>query len=225
VFQLKAPTGTGAWTESVIYNFLGGKDGSGPQSPLTVHKGSLYGSTCCGPVGGTVFSLTKGTSGTWTKAPLFNFATYSVGEGPSGSLAVDSNGVVYGATAAGGPSGAGVVFALAPGATGKPYKLTNIHSFANGTDGGAPYGGVVLSTSGTLYVPLTSGCKYSVGGVAQFVPPTGTGAWTETVLYDFTGASDGSQAQGLVLVSNTTLYGTTGFEGAAGYGTVFELIP
>jgi uncharacterized repeat protein (TIGR03803 family) len=28
-----------------------------------------------------------------------------------------------------------------------------------------------------------------------------------------------------VLGSNNALFGTTGFDGAAGYGTVFELIP
>jgi uncharacterized repeat protein (TIGR03803 family) len=226
VFLLTPPAGgVGPWTESVIYSFKGAGDGNGPQAPVTLNQGNLYGTTCCGTPGGTVFRLSHAQAGAWTKATLFNFATYATGAFPSGNLAIDTKGVLYGVTTAGGPSQAGIAFSLTPVSKGKPYKLTTIHSFTNGTDGGAPYGGVVLLTSGTLYVSVTAGCNFGVGGVAQFVPPTGSGAWTETVLYSFMGASDGSQPQGIVLGSNNALFGATGFDGAAGYGTVFELIP
>jgi uncharacterized repeat protein (TIGR03803 family) len=66
-----------------------------------------------------------------------------------------------------------------------------------------------------------------VGGLLAFSPPAGgTGAWTETVLYNFTGGNDGSQPfAGLLLGSNNSLYGTTNFGGASLYGTVYELVP
>lgn len=226
VFQLTPPAGgVGTWTEKIVYSFKGGGDGSGPQGPVTLNQGRLYGTTCCGTPDGTVFQLSRTQSGPWTKAMVFDFEAYSTGAFPTGNLAIDTAGVVYGVTTAGGKFQAGIVYSLTPASAGQPYTLTTIHSFTNGTDGGAPYGGVVLRSNGTVYVPVTAGCNFDVGGVVQFVPPTGSGPWTETVLYSFMGASDGSQPQGIVLGLNNALFGTTGFDGAAGYGTVFELIP
>lgn len=47
-----------AQTESVLYNFTGGADGSTPQGKLTFHGGNLYGTTWGGGLGsGTVFEL------------------------------------------------------------------------------------------------------------------------------------------------------------------------
>ncbi|MGH6796408.1 MAG: choice-of-anchor tandem repeat GloVer-containing protein [Methylocella sp.] len=48
----------------------------------------------------------------------------------------------------------------------------------------------------------------------------------ETVLYPFSGGTDGSYpAAGLIFNSQGNLYGTTSSGGANGYGTVYELIP
>ena len=230
VFQLTPPTSAGAWTETVIYNFKGGKDGSGPESGVIVSGGELYGTTCCGTVGGTVFKLVPKGGGGWGKQILVSFSSYSQGAFPYGSLAMNSSGVVYGTTTAGGASGAGILFSLTPGATGEPYTMATIHSFTNGTDGGAPYGGLTLGSHGELYATVTAGCSFGNGGVLLFTPPAhGTGAWSETVLYNFMGTTDGSEPfAGVTLGSSSnTLYGTTTFGGAAGpadYGTVFELI-
>lgn len=226
VFQLTPPAGgTGAWPEKVIYNFQGGKDGSGPGSGLTASSGALYGSTCCGTVGGTVFKLGQTQGGAWSKAPVYSFSSYSVGQAPFGGLAIDAKGVLYGTTIEGGKYGAGIVFSLTPPATaGNPYTLTTIHSFTNGNDGGAPYGAVTLGASGVLYATVTVGCSFGVGGVLQFTPPSGgSGPWTETVLYNFTGGLDGAQPFSGVILNNNILYGTTVYDGAAGYGTVFGL--
>ena len=228
VFELAPPAGgLGPWTETVIYTFSGGKYGNGPQGGVIVDKGTLYGTTCCGTVGGLVFKLAKKASGAWAAVNLFGFSSFKTGAFPFGSLAIDANGVLYGTTIAGGTSDAGIVFSLTPGAKGKPYTLTTIHSFTNGADGGAPYAGPTLGANGVLYVAVTAGCTYGVGGVAEFTPPAGgTGPWTETVLYNFTGRTDGSQPDaGLILGANNALYGASAFDGAEGYGTVFELIP
>jgi uncharacterized repeat protein (TIGR03803 family) len=230
VFELVPPAGgKGFWTEKVIYNFQAGKDGSGPESGLITSNGALYGTTCCGTVGGTVFKLAPNKKGGWSKQSVYSLSAYSVGAFPFGTLAIDANGVLYGTTVAGGTGNAGIVFSLTPPTTkGKPYTLTTIHSFTNGADGGAPYGGMLLGSNGTLYATVTAGCAFGVGGVLQFTPPAGgAGAWTETVLYSFTGAQDGSQPfAGVVFGSNNMLYGTTVFSmGDTGYGTVFELTP
>jgi len=228
VFVLVPPAaGGGAWAETTIYSFKGGQDGSGPESGVTASKGKLYGTTCCGTVGGTAFVLAPNSPLTWSKFALYAWEKVTLGSHPFGSLAVDANGVLYGTTSEGGVSGAGTVFSLTPATKGQHYNLTTIHSFTNGTDGGAPYGQPALGTTGVLYVTVINGCTFGVGGLLAFSPPAGgTGAWTETVLYNFTGGNDGSQPfAGLLLGSNNSLYGTTNFGGASLYGTVYELVP
>jgi uncharacterized repeat protein (TIGR03803 family) len=297
VFQLAPPTGgTGPWTEEIIWNVAGGKFGSGPQSGLVVTKGSLYGTTCCGQVGGTVFKLSPVTGQPWQETTLYTFTSETAGDGPFGGLAMNATtGVLYGTTTGGGPGGGGIVFSLTPGGTGKPYTLATIHAFTSGTaagtvnvsgtavtweagssfvtgaawigasieiqgtsytiksvtsstaltltasagtqtgvgylvntagEGGAPYGGVLLGTSGQLYVTVTTGGTLGAGAVLEFTPPVTKGEpWTETILYSFTGASDGSEPFAGVVLNNGSLYGTTSFDGASGYGTVYELTP
>ena len=233
VFELVPPAGgTGPWTETVIYSFQAGKtgtkDGANPQSGLVATKGNLYGTTCCGAAGGSVYRLSPGKNGTWTETPLIAFANYAQGDGPIGALAISSAGVVYGTTKAGGKNGGGIVFSLTPPtASGKPYTLTTIHAFTGGLDGGAPYGNTLLAPNGALYVTVTAGCEYGVGGVIEFTPPAGgTGAWTEDILYSFTGGSDGSQpVAGVIEGTDKDFYGTTNLGGTGNYGTVFELVP
>jgi uncharacterized repeat protein (TIGR03803 family) len=56
-------------------------------------------------------------------------------------------------------------------------------------------------------------------------PSSGSGAWTETVLYSFIGGvGDGEDpVAGLIFDSAGNLYGTTLYGSTSGYGTVFEL--
>ena len=52
------------------------------------------------------------------------------------------------------------------------------------------------------------------------------GTWTQSVLYTFTGGSDGANpAAGLLKDKADNLYGTTTFGGQKNYGSVFELSP
>jgi hypothetical protein len=66
----------GAWTESVLYSFLGGADGSAPTGGLILDSaGSLYGTTTSGGYSGSnecsfggcgvVFKLTPVSGGKW----------------------------------------------------------------------------------------------------------------------------------------------------------------
>jgi len=47
-FEL-SPNGSGGWTETVLYRFLGGSDGAGPQGLIFDQKGNLYGTANEGP--------------------------------------------------------------------------------------------------------------------------------------------------------------------------------
>ena len=67
-------------------------------------------------------------------------------------------------------------------------------------------------------------------GTVFKLTPNGSGSWTETILYSFTGppsgGSDGANPEaGLVFDAAGNLYGTTQFGGPTGTGTVFKLTP
>jgi uncharacterized repeat protein (TIGR03803 family) len=85
--------------------------------------------------------------------------------------------------------------------------------------------GVFFGT--TLYGEATVGCDGRCGAVFELSPPSAPGgAWTEAVLYNFTGETngDGNNPVGLLYLDGV-LYGTTAFGGAEDFGTVFELTP
>lgn len=204
VFQLVPATG-GVWTQSVLYSFTNGTDGSGPESPLILHyttSGSttitvLYGSafwagslTGC-PLGGypagcgTIFSLTGPTTtgSPWTFAVLYAFTgTGTDGAHPYQNLVLNSTGDIYGTTFSGG------------------------------------------STSDSCFGPSYAGC-----GTAFIVKPPATqgAAWTESPLHDFNG-DDGGGPNGLTAGASGSgiYYGSTYVGGTAGgYGSVFQLAP
>jgi hypothetical protein len=55
-------------------------------------------------------------------------------------------------------------------------------------------------------------------------PRAGTTAWTESLLYAFTGHADGGSPNGALLRgANGALFGTTS-AGGSGHGVIFELI-
>ncbi len=97
-----------------------------------------------------------------------------------------------------------------------------------GFAGSSPVGKLIFDAAGNLYGTTTTGGSESGEGygVVYELSPAAGGGWTQTVLYTFTGDSDGSQPlSGLVFDAAGNLYGTTGSGGAFGYGTVFELSP
>jgi len=107
-----------------------------------------------------------------------------------------------------------------------------LHSFnANGIDGYAPFASLIFDATGNLYGTTEvggasgTGCGgYGCGTVFE-LSPSGGSKWTETVLYSFTGGSDGQAPEAsLILDAAGNLYGTT-VEGGDFSGTVFELTP
>jgi uncharacterized repeat protein (TIGR03803 family) len=106
---------------------------------------------------------------------------------------------------------------------------TVIHAFQslNKLDGFNPNASLIADTNGALYGTTATGGKYNFGTVFKLTPPAAPGgAWTESVLYSFTGDSDGGEpAGGPLLLKNGALYGTTYTGGAHQVGTVFELTP
>jgi uncharacterized repeat protein (TIGR03803 family) len=209
-----------AGKETVLYHFTGGVDGGDPQYGRLVRDpaGNLYGTTytggsfsCGGDGCGTVFKLNKAGKET----VFHNFSSQQDGQ-PFAGLIRDPAGNLYGTTAFGGPAQNGVVFKL--DSTGAE---TILHSFTGGSDGGFPYGGLLRDAAGNLYGSTNAGGPSGWGVVFKLDATD-----TETVLYSFTGGTDGGSPYGdLIQDGAGNLYGTTNVGGASNFGVVFKLQP
>src|ERR1022692_13994 len=224
-----------AQTFSVLYSFMGGADGFGPNSGLVRDAaGNFYGTTMAGGAYdlGTVFKLDK----TGKETVLYTFIGGTDGAEPVAGLARDAAGNLYGTTLYGGvtgtecqrqgePTGCGVVFKL-----DETGKETVLYTFFGGKDGAEP---------GTLRWDAAMGNLYGAtaygGGTAKECPQQAngfTGCGTvfkldsnneETILHSFTGGTEG-RFPGLGLRDTAgNLYGTTGEGGSMGCGVVFKL--
>jgi uncharacterized repeat protein (TIGR03803 family) len=227
VFEL-SPGSNGTWTETILHNFTGGKDGENPYAELIWDKaGNLYSNTYGGGAHGkgTVFEMSPSGSG-WTKTVLYSFAG-SDGNGPLAGLVFDSQGNLYGTTGRGGSADKGVVFELSPTGQGA-WKQTVIHSFAGGTtDGAEPSADLIFDSAGNLYSTARNGgsgnCKNGCGIVFELSPSSG-GPWTETILHNFSGNPDGTNPfGGLIFDKSGNLWGTTQSGGSKNDGVIFEL--
>lgn len=229
VFKLTPPASGGTtWTESVLYSFKGGNDGSNPSSALIFDaKGALYGTTPFGGANGfgIAFKLTPPTKGTaWPETILYTFKGLSDGGKSYGALVL-RNGALFGTTLDGGVSAEGAVFELTPAKAGQPWTETVIYSFTGGNDGGKPYANLVLDKAGSLYGTTGLGGSGGYGTVFKLKAPTTGTTWTESVLYSFGGGPDGSYPRsGIVFDAKGDIYSTRGV-GTTNSGVVFELTP
>jgi uncharacterized repeat protein (TIGR03803 family) len=209
------------------------------------------------PGDGTVFKLSPPTTsnGPWTEEILHLFQQHcgKRGEGshPTGGLAIGKGGLLFGVTRDGGAFSGGVppggtVFRLAPPSASNPNWTERVlHSFHPiGIDGYYPVGGLIVDKKGNIYGTTVGGggtnstCGSQgfkgCGVVFEMSPPIAGGAWTESVLYSFTGGDDGSSPQDdLLLDSAGNLFGVTRSGGTAAVcggpygpcGAAFELKP
>lgn len=239
VFELTAGP-DGEWTEKKLHSFNdNGKDGYAPFGGLMFDAaGNLYGTTTRGGASGTlcggqgcgvVFQLTPGANGDWTENILHSFSSNGAdGYDPWGGVVSDKAGNFYGTTNAGGTSGLGTVFRLAPGASGE-WTEQVLHSFQNdGEDGFGPVAGLVIDTAGNLYGTTFYGGLYNDGAVFELIPGANEN-WTERIVHNFDWSlyvKDGtSPAASLIFDAVGNLYGTTENGGDYNFGTVFELAP
>jgi hypothetical protein len=251
VYELSPPEQAGgAWTETLIYSFLGGSDGDAPFGELTWdEQGNLYGATqygggfgtCNTYIGycGTIFKLTppRMAGGTWTEEVLYRFKGGNDGANPNGGLIFDKRGAIYGTTQVGGGSsplcdsvgfiGCGTVFELKPPAKrGGIWIESLLHRFrGRPTDGSGPNGNLVLQ-SGNLYGTTIGGGKWESGLIFKLAPPTQAGGrWTETFIHEFNVAIGYQPMAGLVQDSLGNLYGTIVAGGTTHAGSIFRLHP
>ncbi len=179
VFRL-TPLGTGKWEESVLHAFNGADGDTSVAGLIADAAGNLYGSTneggnsgCYGGCG-VLFELTRAPHGRWSFSVIHAFRV-KAGGGPSGAMAFDSAGNLYGTTVIGGninacpqQLGCGVVFRLAPGSKHR-WKYGVLHVFDNSPDG-ALATGLVMSANGILYGTTIGGGSLGLGTVFEVTP-------------------------------------------------------
>ena len=170
-----------------------------------------------------------------TEKILYSFGfIFPDGSNPEGGLVFDNAGNLYGTTIGGGNGGYGTVYLLSPSVNG--WTETILYSFCpNCAGGSSPIGSLVIDAGGNLYGTANSGgnsslCGGGCGVVFELSP--GTGGWTETVIYTFSGPDGARPIAGLALDVHGNLYGTTPYGGASnhcpsglapGCGVVFKL--
>jgi uncharacterized repeat protein (TIGR03803 family) len=210
-----------AGNETIIHSFAGGTDGDRPNAGLVEDAaGNFYGTTqyggrgCDGQGCGTVFRI----SPDGRETVLYRFADFPDGASPLGGVALDSLGNIYGTTWLGGTHSFGTVFKIDMCGGEKV-----LHSFAGGSDGANPLDAPVLDKAGNMY-------GTTAAGGASGSTPLGLGtlfkvdtAGHESILYSFTGGSDGANPYAHLLVDTSgDLYGTASSGGCCGQGSVFK---
>lgn len=228
------------WKEKVLHTFQNApKDGAYPAGGVTFDgKGNLVGTTEGGGnwsvdagSDGTVYKLTPNSDGTWSETELYGFCALSGcadGSGPAAGVVV-RNGKIYGTTGnGGGQNGSGTVFELSETASGSGIQVFPL----GGANGATPMAPVLLN-QGRLFGVASQGgfanndcLSYGSGDGVVFELAQQNGKPTETVLYAFTGGSDGCIPRGgLTADAAGNIYGTTLEGGSLGLGVVFEVTP
>lgn len=238
VFKL-SPVAGGKWKETVLYSFTGGSDGKNPYGGVTLDsKGDLYGTTASGGSGGTcsgdgcgvVFLLSKTSKNKWVETVMYNFTGGKDGSGPGGAVVFDKAGNLYGTTPDGGNlnkcsgGGCGVAYQISP-VRGGGWKQTVLHTFTGGADGAVgSLGPLFVDKAGNMFgvSELYGDPACKCGTVFKLVLVGGKGKFT--TLYAFKGIPEaGFPYGGVIADSKGNLFGTTGYGGANGMGSVFKL--
>jgi len=198
---------------TTLYNFgATSTDGSNPVGAPNYQTttGDWYGITTTGgkPGHGTIFKLTSKNK----ESTLYAWSPYYIAHfSAEPSMVLDSSGNLYGidATNDEGDGGDG----------GQEFKVTSAGAITQNIDCDEdPAAGPIIRGT-TLYYTFTAGGDYGAGSIQTL----STGGVC-TLLYSFTGGTDGGQPLGK-LTQNTAgdLFGTTQSGGQYGGGVVFEV--
>jgi uncharacterized repeat protein (TIGR03803 family) len=211
-------------TETVLYSFTGGTDGSHPAGSLVQEiagAGCTATSLCLvgtaegagGSGCGTVFQFAPPA----TFSLLHTFVCTDGSNPVAAMIQPQANGPLYGTTDTGGAHGDGVVFNVTPAGA-----FTLMHSFNGLGDGANPQAALVAS-NGKLFGTCINGGRLGgwlskgQGTIFSITPSNGF-----TTLYRFNGSVGSNPAGGLV-VSNNVLYGDTVVGGTNNEGVFYGM--
>lgn len=212
VFEL-SPNQDGTWSETVLYAFTDGADGSTPDSSLVFDsQGNLYGTASAGGVPncsfgcGTVFKLSPNGTGGWTETTIYQFQGNTDGWLPKSNLVFDNAGNLYGTTQSGGVFLYwGTVFKLTPQQDGS-WKEGVVYSFNDGPSGCTPEG-VVADPKGNIYgIAELCGARVLWGTVWKV---SNTGVFSVIHTFEDNFIDGGMPNTGLAIDHEGNLYGGT----------------
>jgi uncharacterized repeat protein (TIGR03803 family) len=224
VFELSP--GGGAWTKTVLYSFtFSTSDVALPTSNLVFDaKGNLYGMA---PLGGTngaggIFELSPGSNGMWSEKIIYSFTGGTDIVTFESGLTIDSGSNLYGylgsAVLSDGNSTFGGVFELESGPNGT-WTEKVLHTFSGGSDGIAPYGGMLAVDSVGDVFGMASGGSDEYGVAFELVRRA-TGSWNDKILHIYKGGADGSYGYGgpMAIDRSGNVFGTSTW-------SVIEFVP
>jgi uncharacterized repeat protein (TIGR03803 family) len=250
VFRLSNSNGN--WTLTTLHQFCSVAsclDGNTPTTALVLDSnGNIYGTTQFGGSKnkGTVFEVSP-SAGIWKETVLYNFCSLGEncpdGEEPSGAIARDALGNLYGATVGGGSGcsfqlmpGCGAAFELSPpavqGGDWSESVIYNLCAISVGTqcpDGYSPLGGLTLGKSGNLFGTAAYGGNYSSQcfqgcGTVFMLHPQAKG-WKSTLLYAPATPGTGEfPVAPLTTDSAGDIYGSFAQGGQVGAGVLFQVL-
>jgi hypothetical protein len=173
---------------------------------ITDRHGTIFGTTsiggngpCLGGAGcGTVFSLSPPSGRSqWTLNVLYNFQGGEDGAAPQAQLTLGPHGSLFGFNADG---SWGTVFQLLPPAgKGDDWTFQVIYVFTNGNAANlsATYSPLIFDHNalyGIAYGGSQACGQFGCGSVFRLKPPVGgSGSWTRSTLFRFTGGATGGQ--------------------------------
>jgi hypothetical protein len=230
-----APGGT-SWRFSKIYSFSGLADGGGPSGPLSMTPfGQLVGVTQAGgDVSGrnqcdcgVAYTLSPPTQGgSWQESVAHTYLGRPDGNTPTGALATDADGALYGTTFQGGSghcvdhiamvvTGCGTVFRLSY--SGSAWSQSILYNFQP-DEGNFPTNSVVFGPDGALYG--SAGPDVFRLALAQ------NGDWQKTTLVSFPhGIAGAGPTGGLIFDESGNIYGASDSTGLNGRANIFKITP
>jgi uncharacterized repeat protein (TIGR03803 family) len=219
---------------TILHKFQGGADGAFPTGRLVRDaNGNFYGTTEEGGLSGCFYGscgVVFKIDASGQEAVIYPFTGGADGSTPADGVILDGNGNLYGTAAYGAGNGCfgggcGVVFKID---TNNNNHESTLYTFTGGADGGQPIGALVRDPQGNLYgTTYIGGNTNAQAGVVFKLDTTGR----ETVLYTFSGGTDGASpfATSLVRDRNGNMFGITGLGGdlsgcgGGGCGVIFKI--
>jgi len=200
-------------TYSILYSFCADQGNFIRGRLVQDGKGNFYGTALDGGADsyGTVFKYDPAKN----KVAVLHSFNGTDGEFPEHGVVRDRAGNLYGVTAFGGPYDEGTVYRIA-----KDGTFSTLYNFTGGSDGGFLYGGLAIDKDGNLYGSADSGGTPGSGTVFKLAPNG-----TLTVLYNFTGGTDGAYPEGDMLLIGKTLYSTAtgGGDASCQCGVIYKV--
>jgi uncharacterized repeat protein (TIGR03803 family) len=145
--------------------------------------------------------------------------TNTSGTFPTGKLLLDQAGNLFGVAQSGAQTNSGTIFELTPNGSGG-YNFNVIYTCGSTQDCNNSLGSLVMDSAGNLYGSTIFGNVFKL--------TNGSGGWTASLVFQFTGGVggiDGRTPSPVILDSAGNLYGVCLDGGINSLGYVFELSP